>query len=76
MVRDATGKETVERDGLIPLSKVSHVEVTQATKSGCLGEKTFYLTIGSSGGQVQIPIPNREKGVEVRHIVSEITQDR
>jgi len=71
MVRD--NKQTIERDGLIPFDKISHVEVAQATQSGCGGGKSFVLKVGASGGEVQIPIVSREKGLEVRNAYAKLS---
>lgn len=72
LVRSPEEKRTVERDGLIPLEKISFVEVTSAEKDGCSGSKSYQLKLGSSGGEVSIPIPTREKGVEVRGVYARI----
>lgn len=66
LVRELEKNRTLERDGLIPLDKVSLIEVTQATQSGCGSLKSFELRIGSSGSHVVIPLPTVQKGLEIR----------
>lgn len=68
----------VEKDGILPLDKISFVEVSEVkdTKGcGCSSAKVFQLRISSSGGTVIIPIPTKEKGYEIRKVYSEITEE-
>ncbi|MEA3189492.1 MAG: hypothetical protein QOD77_74 [Thermoplasmata archaeon] len=72
MVRDEANKRTIEREGMVPFSKVSGIEVTNVKADGCAGGKSSALKIGSSGGEVMIPVVNREKGLEVRNAYSRL----
>jgi hypothetical protein len=56
----------VTRDGILPLEQVSFIEVTEVATTGCLSTKTYALEISTSGGKVNIPIPSKEKGIEIR----------
>lgn len=79
LVRDADAGQSVEKDGIIPLEKISFIEVTEASEDGCGGcrnKKAFMLKIGSSGSEVMIPIPTEDKGYHVRQTYSEINQER
>jgi len=65
----------VEKDGIIPLEKISFIEVTEGqTAQGCSSAKVFHLKISSSGGTVIIPIPTKEKGYEIRKVYTEISE--
>lgn len=67
--------KTVERNGIIPMNKVSFMEATEeVTKSGCSSTRTYFLRIGSSGGTVNIPVPTPEKSNEIRRVYAEMTQ--
>jgi hypothetical protein len=61
-----------EKDGILPLDKVSFIEVTEQTNKGCSPTKSYQLRISSSGGTSIIPIPTKEKGYEIRKVYSEI----
>ena len=65
MVQDQN--KTINRDGMVPFPKVSHVEVAEVKQGGCMSSKSYLLKIGASGGEVHIPITTREKGLEVRN---------
>ncbi|RXZ80981.1 hypothetical protein EBB07_16205 [Paenibacillaceae bacterium] len=68
-------KNYVEKDGILPLDKISFIEVTEGQASeGCASSKIFQLRISSSGGTVIIPIPTKEKGYEIRKLYSQITE--
>jgi hypothetical protein len=65
----------VERDGIVPLDKVSFIEVSEGQiPSGCSTAKAYQLRISSSGGTSIIPIPTKEKGYEIRKVYSEIIE--
>lgn len=75
-VSENNNQKLVEKDGIIPLDKISFMEVSEeSTKSGCgcSNVKAFHLKIGSSGNTVVIPLPTKDKGYEVRKVYSEIT---
>jgi hypothetical protein len=64
-----------ERNGILPLEKISFIEVTDIKEnSGCSTTLSYKLVIGTSGGNVEIPIPRKEKGYEIRKVYSEIAQ--
>ncbi|MFC3801534.1 PH domain-containing protein [Cohnella sp. GCM10012308] len=70
-------KNFVEKDGILPLEKISFIEVTEGQSSegcGCSTTKVFQLRISSSGGTVVIPIPTKEKGYEIRKVYSQIAE--
>jgi len=73
-----TGK-TVEKEGVLPLDKISFIEVTHITeKNGCLGcnDNTYYaLQISTSGGTIAIPVPTNEKGNEIRNTFQQIIEE-
>lgn len=71
-------KRYVEKDGILPLDKISFVEVSEEQAKqgcGCSTAKVFHLRISSSGGTINIPIPTKEKGYEIRKVYSEITEE-
>lgn len=69
-------KNFVEKDGILPLEKISFIEVTEGQSGGCgcSTAKVFQLRISSSGGTVVIPIPTKEKGHEIRKVYSQIAE--
>ncbi len=71
-------QKTVEKNGILPLAKISFVEVTdEKSRSGCTGcisTQSYNLIISTSGGAVNIPIPTKEKGFEIRKVYSEIIE--
>jgi len=68
-------KNFVEKDGILPLEKISFIEVTEGQSAGgCSSAKIFQLRISSSGGTIVIPIPTKEKGYEIRKVYSQITE--
>jgi len=68
-------KTYVEKDGILPLEKISFIEVTEGqSASGCSSAKAFQLRISSSGGTVVIPIPTKGKGYEIRKVYSQISE--
>lgn len=68
-------KNFIERDGILPLDKISFIEVTEGQSAGgCSTAKMFELRISSSGGTVVIPIPTKEKGYEIRKIYTQIAE--
>jgi hypothetical protein len=74
-IEDGGRQRLVEKDGVIPLEKISFIEVTDTQiKSGCTSTRTYELRISSSGGTVHIPILTKEKGYEIRKMYSEIAE--
>jgi hypothetical protein len=73
------GKKTVEKEGVLPLEKISFIEVTFITdNSGCGGcnSVTYHaLQISTSGGTVVIPVPTKEKGNEIRNVFQHIIEE-
>ena len=74
------GEKTVGKEGVLPLEKISFIEVTNVTdKTGCMGCNTvtyFALRISTSGGTVDIPVPTKEKGNEIRNIFQHIIEEQ
>ncbi|WP_104371358.1 hypothetical protein [Desulfocucumis palustris] len=67
---------TVEKDGILPIEKISFLEVSDMKKaSGCSSVQVYELKISTSGGTVIIPIPTKEKGYEIRKIFSQIVEE-
>jgi hypothetical protein len=72
--------KTVEKEGVLPLDKISFIEVTDVKKDdgcgGCNKVSYYALQISTSGGTVVIPVPTKEKGNEIRntfqHIIEEL----
>lgn len=65
----------IERDGILPLEKISFVEVTDAklpAGCGCSSTQAYGLRISTSGGTIIIPLPTKDKGYEIRKAYSEI----
>jgi len=73
------GEKIVEKEGVLPLEKISFIEVTKITdKEGCMGcnSKTNYaLRLSTSGGTVSIPMPTKEKGDEIRNVFQHIIEE-
>lgn len=68
-------KNFVEKDGIIPLEKISFIEVTEGQSAGgCSSAKAYHLRISSSGGTIVIPIPTKDKGYEIRTVYTQITE--
>lgn len=69
-------KNIVEKEGVLPLEKISFIEVTHIEENtGCSPSKFYELRISTSGGTVRIPMPSREKGNEIRKIYTEISEE-
>lgn len=65
----------IEKEGILPIEKISFIEVTEISKSGCLNSgKFFAIRISTSGGTVEIPVPTKEKGNEIRMVFLRITE--
>ncbi|MFY0631185.1 MAG: PH domain-containing protein [Flavobacteriaceae bacterium] len=64
-------KKVIERDGDLPFSKISFIEVSE----GLSVDSLFELRISSSGGTIIIPIPTKAKGNEIRRIYSELSRE-
>ena len=57
----------VEKNGILPLEKISFIEIADNLyPSGCDSEHSYNLLISTSGGTVNIPIPTKDKGFEIR----------
>lgn len=68
-------EKTVERNGILPLEKISFIEVSdKKVSSGCSSVQSYNLLISTSGGAINIPIPTKEKGYEIRSAYSEIME--
>ena len=68
----------IEKDGVLPIDKISFIEVTDVKKPGCAGcasTQVYELRISSSGGTVRIPLPTKEKGYEIRKKYSEVVEE-
>lgn len=67
----------VDKEGTLPLEKISFIEITEMKeKSGCSNAKGgFELRISTSGGTINIPVPTKEKGNEIRSIFLKITEE-
>jgi len=64
----------VEKDGILPLDKVSFIEVSEGkAKQGCSSSQIIQLSVSTSGGNLVIPIPTKEKGYEIRKVFTELT---
>ena len=59
---------SVEKEGVLPLDKISFIEVTDVKdSSGCSSSSFYEIRISTSGGTVSIPVPTKEKGYEIRN---------
>lgn len=73
---DSKSTSYLEKDGDLPFSKISFIEVSESKKaSGCSSTISFQLRISSSGGTVIIPLPTKQKGYDIRRIYSELNQE-
>lgn len=64
----------VEKDGDLPFDKISFIEVSEGQETkGCSTKKAFQLRISTSGGTIVIPVPTKEKGLEIRKTYSELS---
>jgi hypothetical protein len=73
------GDKTIEKEGVLPIDKISFIEVTQVNKKdgcGCNSFNYHELRISTSGGTVNLPVPTKDKGNEIRntyqHVVEEL----
>ena len=73
-VKEEDTNTFIEKDGVLPLDKISFIEVTDVKKSGCGSSQVYELRISSSGGTVRIPLPTKEKGYEIRKKYSEVVE--
>jgi hypothetical protein len=77
--RVADASKTVEKEGTLPIEKVSFIEVTEVDdKSGCYGcSSTKYsaISISTSGGAVVIPVPTKEKANEIRMVYQSLVEE-
>jgi len=71
--------KTVEKEGVLPLDKISFIEVTEIKESdGCGGcNSTAYnaIRISTSGGTILIPVPTKEKGNEIRNTFQHVLEE-
>jgi len=68
--------KTVEKEGILPLEKISFIEITYITdNSGCTTISYHALQISTSGGTVGIPVPTKEKGNEIRNVFQQIIEE-
>lgn len=68
------GQSEVTKNGIVPLEKVSFLEVEEKSESGCTSKHFYFLRISSSGGTIALPLPTVEKGYEIRDAFSKMTQ--
>lgn len=69
---------SVEREGVLPLEKVSFIEVTDAKDSsgcGCSTSSLYEIRLSTSGGTINIPVPTKEKGYEIRSTFLNIMEE-
>jgi len=72
-IMEENDKKIVEKEGVLPLEKVSFIEVTDIKDTtGCATSRVFELRISTSGGTVKIPVPTKEKGNEIRKVFLEV----
>lgn len=77
--KDSTDNKLSEKQGFIPFEKISFIEVVKADSNegcGCSGSTYYELRVGSSGGQVIIPIPTEMKGYEIRKIYTLVSNKK
>ena len=75
-VVENNNQRIVEKEGILPLDKISFIEITEfKSPSGCSSAKGFELRISTSGGTVNIPVPTKEKGNEIRNIFLKISEN-
>jgi len=71
--------KTVEKEGVLPIDKISFIEVTNITaQDGCGGCNTtqyFALRISTSGGTIVLPVPTKEKGNEIRNTFQNVIEE-
>lgn len=71
--------KVVEKEGILPLDKISFIEVTDVKDSsgcgGCNSTNYYELRISTSGGTIRIPLPTKEKGYEIRKKFSEVVEE-
>ena len=78
--RVVDGLKSVEKEGTLPIEKVSFIEVTEVTedKYGCGGcAKSTYsaISISTSGGATVIPVPTKEKANEIRMVFQNLVEE-
>jgi hypothetical protein len=72
-------EKTIQKEGVLPIDKISFIEVTDVNESkgcGCNSVQYYALRISTSGGTITLPVPTKEKGNEIRntfqHIIEEL----
>ncbi|MFA5267547.1 MAG: hypothetical protein WC379_06210 [Methanoregula sp.] len=70
-------EKTIEKEGVLPIDKISFIEVTDVRETkGCNSVQYYALRISTSGGTIVLPVPTRDKGNEIRntfqHIIEEL----
>ena len=76
-VKEEDTNTLIEKDGILPIDKISFIEVTDVKESGCGGcssAQVYELRISTSGGTIRIPLPTKEKGYEIRKKYSEVVE--
>jgi hypothetical protein len=69
-------KKTVEKEGVLPIEKISFIEVTDVKEtSGCSSTQHYAIRISTSGGAVGIPVPTKEKGNEIRNTFQKVIEE-
>lgn len=69
----------VKKDGILPLEKISFVEVSEVKLKGCLGigKKLMYsIRLSTSGGIVAFPLPTKELAYEIRMAYTQIMEEK
>ena len=71
--------KTVEKEGVLPIDKISFIEVTEVKDEqgcgGCNNITYFALRISTSGGTIVIPVPTKDKGNEIRNTFQNVIEE-
>jgi hypothetical protein len=70
--------KTIEKEGVLPIDKISFIEVAQVDeRDGCGCNSVHYhaLRISTSGGTINIPVPTKDKGNEIRNTFQQIIEE-
>jgi len=69
----------IEKEGVLPIDKISFIEVTQVKENkgcgGCNSVEYFALRISTSGGTITLPVPTKEKGNEIRNTFQNVIEE-